>query len=183
MNPNERVNDELLVLYAQEGSPEAFEQLVDRWQERLWRLALRLTDDEQAAWDVSQETWSVISRKIRSLEDAVAFPAWAYQITSNKSRDWVRKQQRRRRADKTYAQHQQQSDTQQETVRQGYASLKEALAQLSGQDRSILSLRYEEGFNTAEIAEILAIPLGTVKSRLFYARERLRDFMKEEDNE
>ena len=57
------------------------------------------------------------------------------------------------------------------TVQQQYSSLREALEQLSGPDRAILSLRYEEQFDTAEIAVILGIPEGTVKSQLFYARK------------
>jgi len=52
MNQNERINDELLVIRAQEGAAAALAELVQRWQDRLWRLAWRLTDDEQAAWDV-----------------------------------------------------------------------------------------------------------------------------------
>jgi RNA polymerase sigma-70 factor, ECF subfamily len=52
---------------------------------------------------------------------------------------------------------------------------------LSGPDRAILSLRYEEQFDTAEIAGILGIPEGTVKSRLFYARQRLRTFLEKDD--
>ena len=49
MNQNERIENELLVIRAQEGSVEALSELVERWQDRLWRLAWRLTDDEQAA--------------------------------------------------------------------------------------------------------------------------------------
>ena len=177
MDHNERISDELLVIQAQQGATEAFEELIQRWQERLWRLAWRLTGDDQAAWDVLQDTWLAISRQIRRLEDAAAFPAWAYRIAGNKSRDWVRRRQRRRRADEVYSeQHRQSEEERAETTRQ-YNDLKEALADLPGRDRAILSLRYEEGFNTAEIAEILDIPPGTVKSRLHYARERLRRFL------
>jgi len=104
MNQNERIKDELLVIWAQEGAVEALSELVARWQDRLWRLAWRLTDDEQAAWDVLQEVWIVISRRIGRLGDPSAFPAWAYRITGNKSRDWIRRRQRMRRADEAYGQ-------------------------------------------------------------------------------
>jgi len=181
MNQNERINDELLVIQAQEGSLEALERLIERWQDRLWRLAWRLTDDEQAAWDVIQEAWIVVSRRIAWLQDPAAFPAWAYQITSNKSRDWIRRRQRVRRADEAYAERWQEAERAR-TDRQ-YMDLREALADLPGPDRAILSLRYEDGFRTAEIAEILKIPPGTVKSRLHYARQGLRRFLEEEDDE
>ena len=62
-----------------------------------------------------------------------------------------------------------------------HSNLKEALEQLSGPDRAVLSLRYEEDFDTAEIACILGIPEGTVKSRLFYARRRLRKYLENND--
>jgi RNA polymerase sigma factor (sigma-70 family) len=181
MSQQDRLNDELLVLRCQEGDAEAFELLVGRWQRRLWRHAWRLTGDESAAWDVLQEAWIGISRGISRLVDAAAFPAWAYQIVSNKCRDSVRRQQRRREATAMYSEWMQSEKQEAAAIQQQYNSLKEALEQLSGPDRAVLSLRYEEQFNTAEIACILGIPEGTVKSRLFYARQRLRKYLEEDD--
>ncbi len=181
MNQNERINDELLVIRVQEGAAEAFTELVQRWQDRLWRLAWRLTDDEQAAWDVLQDAWIVISRRIRRLADPAAFPAWAYRITSNKSRDWIRRRRRIRRADEAYGGRRREADSGGNPTQ--HANLRDALADLSGRDRAILSLRYEDDFSTAEIAEILGIPSGTVKSRLHYARQRLRQFLEEDNDE
>ena len=57
MNRRQPVTDELLVLESQEGDPAAFEALVERWQERLWRHAWRLVGREDMAWDVLQEAW------------------------------------------------------------------------------------------------------------------------------
>jgi len=181
MDQNERINDELLVIRAQEGAIEALEALIQRWQDRLWRLAWRLTDDEQAAWDVLQEAWLVISRRIGRLVDPAAFPAWAYRITANKARDWVRRQGRMRRADEAYGRGRQEVQPLDTDERHG--DLRAALAALSGRDRAILSLRYEDGFSTADIAEILEIPAGTVKSRLHHARARLRRFLGDQEDE
>ena len=182
MNQIERINDELLVIRAQEGIAEAFSELVEHWQDRLWRFAWRLTDDEQAAWDVLQEAWIVISRRIGQLGDPAAFPAWAYRITSNKSRDWIRRRQRMRRADEAYGERRCESENG-ENPTERHADLREALASLSGRDRAILSFRYEDDFSTAEIAEILKTPSGTVKSRLYHARQRLRRFLEEDNDE
>jgi RNA polymerase sigma-70 factor (ECF subfamily) len=182
MNRRERTADELLVLRCQEGDADGFEELLGRWQERLWRHAWRLTGDEAAAWDVLQETWIAVARDVARLEDAAMFPGWAYRITSNKCRDWIRREVRRRRADEVYPQ--QVVEAQGETGDSPQvASLKEALARLSGEDRAILALRYEEAFDTAEIAEIIGVPPGTVKSRLYYARQRLRQFLEESGDE
>jgi RNA polymerase sigma-70 factor (ECF subfamily) len=181
MNRHDRLNDELLVLRCQEGDTEAFEALVGRWQRRLWRHAWRLTGDESAAWDAMQEAWIGISRGLGRLENATAFPAWAYQIVSNKCRDSVRRERRRRETAETYSEWMQRNEQEAATVQEQCNSLKEALEQLSGPDRAVLSLRYEEQFDMAEIANILGIPEGTVKSRLFHARQRLRKYLEQND--
>jgi RNA polymerase sigma factor (sigma-70 family) len=183
MSHREQLYNELLVLRCQEGDSDAFEELVDRWQERLWRHAWRLTGDENAAWDALQEAWIGIGRSIRGLVDAEAFPAWAYRIVSNKCRDWIRKRRRRREADDAYFEKVRRKHEEARDARERCAGLREALTRLPGRDRAILSLRYEEGFDTAEIAEILSIPAGTVKSRLHYARKRLRAMMEGSEDE
>ncbi|MFC1736452.1 RNA polymerase sigma factor [Candidatus Hydrogenedentota bacterium] len=172
---------ELLVLKCQEGDVAAFDELVSKWQERLWRHAWRLTGNEDAAWDTLQDTLLGISKSIRKLEEPAAFPAWAYRIVSNKCRDWIRKECRRRNAHKSYEeQFQSGPDEPGPTVRSD--DLQEALAQLSGSDRALLAMKYTEGFDVADIAEVLGIPGGTVKSRLYYARKRLRTIMEGDDN-
>lgn len=181
MSQQDRLNDELLVLRCQEGDAEAFELLVGRWQRRLWRHAWRLTGDESAAWDAVQETWIGISRGMARLTDAGAFPAWAYQIVSNKCRDSVRGDRRRRDATEAYFKWMQEEEQDATIAEEQHSNLQEALEQLSGPDRAVLSLRYEENFDTAEIASILGVPEGTVKSRLFHARKRLRKYLENDD--
>jgi RNA polymerase sigma-70 factor (ECF subfamily) len=177
MNRRERATDELLVLRCQEGDASAFDELIGRWQERLWRHAWRLTGSRDAAWDVLQEAWLTVSRDIRGLQDAAAFPAWAYRITSNRCHDWIRRESRRRRADEAYAEQAQRAESETRRTDPRAVELDEALSRLPGRDRAILSLRYAEEFAVAEIAEILQIPEGTVKSRLHHARERLRRYL------
>jgi RNA polymerase sigma-70 factor (ECF subfamily) len=179
MDPRERISRELLVLRCQEGDADAFEELVGQWQERLWRHAWRLTGEENAAWDALQEAWIAIAKGIRRLDEPAMFPAWAYQIVSHKCRDWIRREQRGRAVAQTYAALSQADDEQAALTQEQYADLKEAMDLLNGPDRAILILRYEEGFDTAQAAAILGVPEGTVKSRLFYARQRLRSFLED----
>ncbi len=178
MNARTKIADELLVIRCQEGDVAAFEQLVARWQERLWRHAWRLTEDEDAAWDALQEAWIGISRGLQRLSDPAAFPAWAYRIVGHKCRDWLRRRRRQRQLAELYRTEVQESY---ESAPPPHEALKEAMAQLSGPDRAILSLRYEDAFGTAEIAVILEIPEGTVKSRLFHARKRLKHLSEDSD--
>lgn len=180
MSPHERLIDEVLVLRCQQGDVVAFEQLVECWQPRLWRHALRLTGESHAAWDVLQEAWLGISRGVGSLSDPGAFSGWAYRIVTHKCRDWLRRQQRQHRLEELYGETVEAAPDAVTRAEQG-ASLREALEQLSGVDRAILALRYEDEFTTVEIAAILEIPEGTVRSRLFYARQRLRTFLEDSD--
>ena len=69
----EQLHDELLVLHAQGGDRDAFEQLAQRWYERLWRHAYRLTGDRESAGDVLQEAWLSITRSLPGLDDASRF--------------------------------------------------------------------------------------------------------------
>jgi RNA polymerase sigma-70 factor, ECF subfamily len=181
MNAHDRFENEILVLRCQEGDIGAFENLVGCWQERLWRHAWRLTGEENAAWDALQEAWIGINRGLPRLAEPAAFPAWAFQIVGHKCRDWLRRHRRQRQLDELYGSEIQESYEAAEEPPQ-YANLKEALGQLSGPDRAIIALRYEECFGTAAIAAILGISEGTVKSRLFYARKRLRHFLENLEN-
>ena len=181
-NRGDQIKNELLVVRSQEGDPEAFANLVRKWQEPLWRYARRITADEDAAWDTLQETWIAVAKGIRNLEDAAAFPAWAYRITSNKARDWIRRESRRRKVHLDYAEEHEDFSVQTPQEPEGKSSLGEILNGLPRQVQLILQLRYEQEFNTRAIAEILSIPEGTVKSRLYHARAQLRKLLKEENN-
>jgi RNA polymerase sigma-70 factor (ECF subfamily) len=180
MKAQDQLEDHLLVLQCQEGNRVALEQLIDRWQDRLWRHACRLCGDEQAAWDALQEAWIAIARGIHRLEEAGAFPAWAYRITSNKCRDWVRREGRRRQRLQAYAEE---AAVPEAPGASGFESVSEALAHLSGPDQAILALRYLDGFTVPDVARILGIPAGTVKSRLHSARMRLRTELEESQHE
>ena len=181
MDQRERIENELLVLRCQEGDVAAFEQLVNRWQERLWRHAWRLTGEENAAWDALQEAWIGISDGLHRLAEPAAFSAWAYQIVGHKFRDWLRRHRRQRQLDELYGAEVHESYGPEQEPEQ-YADLREALARLPGRDRAIIALHYEDGFGTAEIAAILGVPEGTVKSRLFHARKRLRIHLEKTDD-
>ena len=85
------IEDQLLVMDAQDGNIKAMEMLVSRWQKKLWRHAFRLTSDTQAAWDVTQQAWLGIIKGLRKLHDPANFRPWAYKITTNKAINWIKK--------------------------------------------------------------------------------------------
>ena len=172
------VLDELLVLRCQGGDAKALEVLAGRWHPQVLRYAAHLTGDSEAARDVAQETWIAIARGIRRLQDPGRFRSWAYKIVVHKSRDWIRKEQAGRRALCRVADRSEpcSTDGQSEDV----ARIVAALAELPADQRTILSWFYLEEMSVRDIAEALSIPEGTVKSRLYHARNALRECVEEE---
>ncbi len=172
----QEILDELLVLRSREGSRTAIEQLLTRWQPRLWRQALRLTGRDDAAWDVLQETLMSITRSIRKLDDPARFRRWAYTILTRRANDWRR---RRARAVPTAELHEDEiaHDDRRCDASANVSMVREALARLPGDRQALFALHYQEGFEIWEMAEILSIPEGTVKSRLFHARHQLREII------
>ncbi len=168
----EELVDELLVLHAQAGNAEAMRALVERWQRPLWRHAYRLTDDAEAAWDVVQEAWVAIIRGLARLEDAAQFPTWAFRIVTHKAADAIAAKTRQRRvrqeASEAIPQVRRSGTDQSDVTRQ-------VMNRLGMRDRQVLTLYYLEGFSVADVALILRVPEGTVKSRLYKARGRSKE--------
>ena len=162
-----------LVLRAQDGDAEALRELVDRWSGPLQRQAMRLTGRPDAAADATQEAWLVIVRSLRKLNDPACFRRWAYQIVSRKCADWVRRQQRMRATTEPLNEEPSTTD-QQGSSRAETVDLEHELQQLSSQDRVLLAMHYADEMPLAEIAEAMDLPLGTVKSRLYHVRQRLK---------
>ena len=112
--------------------------------------------------------------RMRSLSDPAAFGGWAYQIVSNKCRDWIRREMRGRAALEGYREMPGETEGEDVWLQEKYEEVKALMERLSGAERAILALVYEEGFDVGQVAEILGVPMGTVKSRLFHARRKLR---------
>jgi len=170
---SEQIVDEILVLDCQSGRSAALDVLVGRWQPRLWRYARRLTGDPEAAWEVTQESWLGIVRGIRRLNDPARFRPWAYRIVTNKTNDWIT-----RNAKHPLPQTDEDLDRPTQDPRQANetaADLQAILHRLGERSRTVLTLHYLEQFDVAEIARILHVPAGTVKSRLHTARAEFKE--------
>jgi RNA polymerase sigma-70 factor (ECF subfamily) len=173
----DQIYDELLVVKCQQGDSQAFNELVGRWQKRLWHYAFKVTGSEPAAWDIVQETWYGIIKGIRKLEDVSVFPGWAFRIANNKCADWLRKQRLQNRLNNELTKRTKNESNKKQNSDEKTESLRAALEKLSPDRRALLTLRYHEGFDIGQIAEILDIPAGTVKSRLHRTVARLRQIM------
>lgn len=171
----EEVLDELLVLRAQGGDEEAFSALVARWHRSLVRHALHLTERSDAAADVSQETWLAIARGIAGLEDPACFARWALQIVSRKSADWVRSRQRERRLIERLADnHIKAFPPTKRSTDERNGQVLDAVGQLPSERRALLSMIFHDNLSISDAAEVLDIPVGTVKSRLHHTYRELK---------
>lgn len=170
MRTYDQICEELLVLDCLTGNREAFNALVHRWQEKLFRHAWRLTGSEEAAWDAVQETWLAVVKGIKRLKEPGAFAGWVYRILGNKCTDWVRRQKRNRELIEKMM-----SEEVEGRVGTLRLRLWDALLRLSEDHRLIVVLRYVEGYSVREVASILDIPEGTAKSRLHSARQQLKE--------
>ncbi|MCL2118068.1 MAG: RNA polymerase sigma factor [Planctomycetaceae bacterium] len=170
-NPKtDSVRTQLLVMRCQDGESVAMAELVDRWHQRFWRHARRLTDSDDDASEIMQNAWLGIIKTIGRLDDPARFPYWAYRIVTNKSADFVR--QRVRQKEKTQPLGEIEPVAPVESTPDD--SLKRMLSKLSLEHRTVISLRYAEELSLEEIALSLDLPLGTVKSRIHYALKTLQ---------
>jgi RNA polymerase sigma-70 factor (ECF subfamily) len=184
MDRFDSVQDDLLLLQCQQGDVAGFDRLVRRWQQPLLRYPYRLTGDWAAAQDVVQETWLAVIGGLVTLKDVTHFRAWLFRIASHKCGDYWRRTQTRRQ----YAAdcHQQAGTEAGANATAGAppwgdkADIEAAFGRLSPESRTVLALMYLEDFSIGEIAGLLSLPEGTVKSRLFHARQQLRQILEKD---
>jgi RNA polymerase sigma-70 factor, ECF subfamily len=168
---------EWLVLSARQGDESAFTDLHGLWRADLRRLALARVERPDAADEVLTDVWLAIARGLRRLDDPACFPRWAFRIVERRSADWIRQRSLARRREVTLA-----SETEALAPARLAATdlpddvleLRAAIARLPSDQRELLRRYYDLERNIDEIAEVLAIPPGTVKSRLFSVRETLK---------
>jgi RNA polymerase sigma-70 factor (ECF subfamily) len=170
---SEQILTEWLVLQAQSGSADALEQLLKLWYPKLLRYAAGQARGQDAAKDVVQETLLSAARRIRRIQDPAAFPSWLYRILQRRIADHLRIQIRQQRADAA-------GDTYSDEAEPGPGTpLQDALASLAAESYQVVHLRYLIGLSVKEIAAIIEVPEGTVKSRLYTARAQLRTLLTE----
>ncbi len=175
----EQIFDELLVLRCQSGDEKSLSLLVRRWHPKLLRQANRHLYDTEASKDVVQESWQAIIKGIGKLKDSSKFGVWALSITSRKAIDWIRKKQTSRKRESDEIEFQLGHATDQGSDKEVLLEkVSVALKNLPSDQRIVLSMFYLENHSLNEISRILSLPIGTIKSRLYYAREHLKKIVK-----
>jgi RNA polymerase sigma-70 factor, ECF subfamily len=173
MNEQEQhIYTELLVVRCQQGEKEAFEAIVELWQKPLLVFAWRYLDQETEAWDVVQETWVAAIKGLNKLQNPGLFVSWLFRVLTNKCIDRIRKRQTEERLLKN-------TNVKLETLEISNESefLNQAVQGLPDEQKVLVMLRFGQGLQVGQIAAILNIAEGTVKSRLHRALARLREVL------
>ncbi|WP_299101642.1 sigma-70 family RNA polymerase sigma factor [uncultured Winogradskyella sp.] len=173
MKTDQSIDKKLVEAY-KSGDKRALAALVKRWHKLFCDKAYWLVKDKEAAKDIAQDSWTIIINKIETLKDPKQFKFWAYRIVCNKATDWLRLQ----------------SKNQKQTVRNNFETktednvyseneqlklkLSKAINELPNAQKIVIELFYIESCTLNQISNLLNISIGTAKSRLFHAREKLK---------
>lgn len=170
--------DEYLVLASQAGDRQALQELARRWTPKLLRYAGRMVGSADHARDIVQDTWASSIRGLRAVDDPARFGPWIYGIAHRRCIDSIRKLSRQRGL--VAALGEQPIDSAHQAHGEESIDMQRAIKALSAEHRSVISLFYGEDLDVDEIATVLGIPEGTVKSRLFNARRQLRSLLSDD---
>jgi RNA polymerase sigma-70 factor (ECF subfamily) len=172
---SQQFQDLELARRSQAGDTEAFDELVTKYRTKIFAIVCRMVRNEDEAWDLAQEAFLKAWKSIHRFECRSSFYTWLYRITVNLTIYSLRRKDGHEEVELNEAIP---SSLPSPSVNyqgtQIREQLNEALARLSLEQRAVVVLKEVEGLQYQEIAEILDLSIGTVMSRLFYARKRLQ---------
>jgi len=182
-----------LVKRCQAGQAEAFDELVTRYRTRVFAMIYNMVHNEQDAWDLAQESFIKAWKSIKRFRGQSSFYTWIYRIVMNVTIDWLRKKHvKGAGAEFDDALQLKEIDPAAKTVpkadplphermerREIRAKIDKAIAQLSPEHRAVILMKEIEEMQYHEIAETLGCSIGTVMSRLFYARKKLQNLLRD----
>ena len=171
------MNELLLISRARGGDREAFGALVEQYRDNVYRLAYRMCGNAYDADEAAQEAFVAAWRALPNFRGDAKFSTWLYRLTTNAAIDVMRREKRHQTVgDGEMMELADDADSPQETVErtEQQEAVQKALATLSEEYREVLLLRYMEELDYAEIAEVLQLPSGTVKSRINRAKAALK---------
>lgn len=169
-----------------EGDESAFEELVTRYQGKVFTLLLRMVRNRETALDLAQEAFLKVYRKLDMLQNPGRLSSWIMQVAHNTGLDWIKK----RRLDATPTDLEDQVtqariakfldagegvDPEAVVMAMSPSKLSSLLDELDEKYRTVLTLRFVQGYPFKEIAEIMGLPLSTVKFRKHYAIRMLEE--------
>ncbi|WP_411844737.1 sigma-70 family RNA polymerase sigma factor [Roseibacillus persicicus] len=190
----EAESDLELVARSQGGDSRAFEDLVVRHRGRVYAMIQNMVKNEADAWDLSQVVFVKVWKALPKFEARAKFSTWLYRIVHNVVYDWMRKRKLESAGefdDQLMKESQiaagartmpSQDSRPDEALRNDElrVRIEDAMAKLSPEHQEIVLLREVQGMDYKEIADVMEISMGTVMSRLFYARKKLQGLLSDE---
>lgn len=182
------------VSLAQQGDMNAYNQLVTRHQGKIYAMIRNMVKNDADAWDLSQDVFIKAWRALPQFEARSRFSTWLFRIAHNMVYDWARKRKiessgelndeifDRDRIDSAARTAPAHIDSPDDALANSELRVKisQALDKLSPEHREIVLLKDVQGLSYKEIADVMECTLGTVMSRLFYARQKLQTLLKDE---
>lgn len=175
--------DEKLVKAYRAGDKKALAILVKRWHKLFCNKAYWLVKDKDVAKDIAQDSWTTIISKIDKLKEPKHFKYWAYRIVCNKATDWLRLQSKNQKRTVRHNFEIERQNTKYAENKELKPKLLKAINDLPINQKTVIGLFYIESYSLNQISELEEISVGTVKSRLFHAREKLKTILKHTDYE
>ena len=186
--------DLLLVERAQNGDMRSYDELVTRHRGKIFAMIRNMIHQEAEAWDLSQEVFIKAWQALPRFEAKARFSTWLYRIAHNTVYDWTRKRRiesigelndeifERDRIDSASRTTPAGGETPDESMAQGELrdKIEAALQKLTEDHREVVLLKDVQGLSYKEIADVMSCSLGTVMSRLYYARQKLQTLLKDE---
>jgi len=182
-------DEQLVEKYLHERQPEHFEALMRRYERELFTFLRRFLGSVQHAEDVFQGTFLSVHLRINQFEPGKRFRPWLYAIASNKAIDFMRRNKRHQATSLDGVSKQSETEealagripsreaTPEEIALRAETNsrVRQAVSQLNEQTQQLIQLAFYQGLKYADISEILDIPVGTVKSRVFTAMRKLNE--------
>ncbi len=179
MSKKQNIIDAKLVIEYQFGNENALSALVKRWHKKLCNKSYWIVKDPDIAKDIAQESWKTIMINIKALKDPHSFGNWASRIVYTKSIDYIKALTKERlQKEKLYYENTIIVEEEQEDKTKLKIALLLAIKTLPEHQQIALKLFYVETYSLKEMSEILNISVGTAKSRIFHAREKLKSKLK-----
>jgi len=177
LKTNKHIDVKLIEAY-NAGDKNALAQLVKRWHVIFCKKAYWIVKDADLSKDIAQESWRTIIDKLDKLENSSSFGSWSKQIVYSKSLDALRKRNRELLKQKEFKYEQSVYDEIYNENTQLKEDLLKAILSLTIEQQVTIKLFYKEAYSLKEISDMLNLSIGTVKSRLFHAREKLKQILK-----
>ncbi|MBM3856914.1 MAG: sigma-70 family RNA polymerase sigma factor [Verrucomicrobia bacterium] len=191
MSPSEAVSDNDLVTKTKKGDAAAFDDLIRKYHGRLYGLVYHMTSNHEDTNDLLQDIFSKAYQVISSFKGKSSFYTWIHRIAVNMTLNFLKKRKRRQHSsldntdehlenDPDFLEAANKKDPRHEiNMHEFQKKLKIAMGQLSDQHRAVVTLFDIQGIAQSEIAKILKTTEGTVRSRLFYAHQQLKNSLQE----